>query len=164
MEFVSPTKNKLWGEGFVFSYGKQTLRGGTGGVRGVCCSYEKQTLGGGVCFAGQKTNFGRASLFKSRKTNFADRSLFVSTTPGGGGRRGVSFSYEKQTLGGGVCFAGQKQTSAGRVCLNPEKQTLLTEVCLFQRPLGEGGVGGFVSPTKNKLWREGFVLPTENKL
>ena len=69
--FVSPTKNKLWGEGFVLPT-ENKLRGEGGERMGVCFSYEKQALGAGVCFS------------------YAKQTLRGGT---------VCFCYEKQSLG-----------------------------------------------------------------
>ena len=44
--FVSPTESKFWGEGFVCL--RKTNTEGRDGGRG---DYEKQSLGGGVCFS-----------------------------------------------------------------------------------------------------------------
>ena len=89
-------------------------------------------------------------MFCLRKTNSEGRD---------GGRRGVCFPYDKQTLGGGVCFADGKQTLSTGVCFSCEKQTLGGRVCFANGKQtlrgGTGGVGGFVSLTKNKLRGEG---------
>ena len=85
------------------------------GLAGRGKQTNSETLARRVVSAG--TNKLRPCEFVSavKKTKSDGRSLFVSVTPrgvawaSGGVGRFVSFSYEKQTLGGGVCFSYGKQ-------------------------------------------------------